>query len=125
MALKKLNQFLHFDFRGFSDGKIYQVVGISEWVDYETKKHMGTKIETVIVEDKTQYTHKDGEIITNRYEKLVYKIKKDINIPINTRVEPVNPVAKVYGDYRNQLSVIADDIRIISPRTVETPKVRV
>ena len=125
MALKKLNQFLYFDFRGFSDGKIYQVVGISEWVDYETKKHMGTKVETVIVEDKTQYTHKDGEIITNRYEKLVYKIKKDINVPINARVEPVNPVAKVYGDYRNQLSVVADDIRIISPRTVETPKVRV
>lgn len=125
MALKRLNQFLRFDFPGFSDGKIYQVTGISEWIDFESKKHIGTKIEVVIVEDKTKYAHRDGEVISNRYEKLVIKVKKDIKVPIDARVEPVNPVATVYGDYRNQLSIVADDIRIVLPRAVESPKVRV
>ncbi|HIV42590.1 MAG TPA: hypothetical protein H9904_11550, partial [Candidatus Mediterraneibacter guildfordensis] len=105
--------------------KICQVVGVSEWVDYDTKKHIGTKIEVVIVEDKTRYTYKDGEVVSNRFEKLVYKVKKDVKVPIDARVEPVNPVATVYGDFRNQLSIVADDIRIISPRVADIPKVRV
>ena len=125
MALKKLNQFLQFDYPRFSDGKICQVVGVSEWVDYDTKKHIGTKIEVVIVEDKTRYTYKDGEVVSNRFEKLVYKVKKDVKVPIDARVEPVNPVATVYGDFRNQLSIVEDDIRIISPRVADIPKVRV
>lgn len=118
MALKKLSQFVHFDFKGFMEGKICLVVGISEWVDHDTKKHMGTKVEVVIVEDKTQYVHKDGEVISNRYEKLIYKVKKDIKVPIDARVVPVNPVGTVYGDYRNQLSIVADDIRVIQPVNV-------
>ncbi|MCI8526816.1 MAG: hypothetical protein HFF17_13080 [Oscillospiraceae bacterium] len=115
MALKKLNQFLKFDFEAFSKGKVYQVSGTSEWVDFTSKAHMGTKVEVAILKDETQYKQKEGENVSNRYEKLNFKVRKDVKIPLNAYVVPVNATATVYGDYRNQLSVTADDIRVLTP----------
>lgn len=117
--MKKLNQFVKFLFDDFSKGKVYRVIGVRPWIDYNTKELMGTKVEVVIAEDNTAYDTQNGETITNQYEKLTFKIsKKDINIPMNARVIPVNPVAVVYGEYRNQLSVTADDIKVITPQKV-------
>lgn len=116
--MKKLNQFNKFLFEEFSKGKVYRVIGVHPWVDFETKKHMGTKVDVVVAEDNTQYATKDGEVVTNQYEKLTFKIKKDVVVPTNARVMPVNPVATVYGEYRNKLAVTADDIRVIVPQKV-------
>lgn len=113
MALKKLSQFVLFDFQAFSKGKVYRVTGSSEWLDYATKAHMGTKVDAAIVKDGTPYKLKDGENVTNLYEKITFKIRKDVSVPINACVMPVNAVATVYGDYRNQLSVTADDIQVL------------
>lgn len=115
--MKKLSQFLIFDMDAFSNGKLYQVTGVREWVDYNTKVHMGVKIDTIIAKDSTPYKQKDGEIVTNQYEKLTIKCKKDVKVPLNAYVMPINAVGVVYGDYRNQLSVTADDIRIMQPKT--------
>lgn len=116
--MKKLNQFVKFLFEDFSKGKVYRVIGVRPWIDYNTKELMGTKVEVVIAEDNTAYDTKDGENVTNQYEKLSFKIKKDVKVPMNARVIPVNPVAVVYGDYRNQLSVTADDIKVVAPQKV-------
>lgn len=126
MSLKKLNQFLKFDYARFHNGKILQVIGLSEWKEYKTEKHLGVKIETVITKDATEYIQKEGEKVSNLYEKLIFKCPKDIKVPLNAIIEPINPVATVYGDFRNQLSIVVDDIRVITPstRTVESPKVR-
>ena len=113
MALKKLNQFLRFDYEEFSKGKVYQTIGTSEWKDYETKAHMGVKVEALIAKDNTPYKQKEGEHVTNAFEKITFKIRKAASIPVGSWVMPVNAVAVVYGDYRNQLSVTADDIRTI------------
>lgn len=115
--MKKLSQFLKFDFEEFSVGKLYQVIGIAPWVDYNTKAHMGIKLETIIAKDTTPYKCKDGEVVTNRYEKLTFKCKKDVQVPINAYIMPVNAVGVVYGDYRNQLSVTVDDVKIMQPKT--------
>ena len=96
--MKKLSQFLKFDFEEFSKGKVYQVNGISEWVDYTTKVHMGTKVEVGIIRDDTQYKQKEDENVSNRFEKLTFKILKDVKVPINSCVVPVNAVATVYGE---------------------------
>ena len=111
--MKKLSQFVKFDFEGFSKGKLYKVTGVEKWDDYDTKVHLGTRLKTVIAKDETPYKQKDGEMVTNLYEQLTFKVPKDIKIPIGSYVVPVNPVAVVYGNYRNQLSVKADDIRIL------------
>ncbi len=117
--MKKLSQFLKFDFEAFSKGKSYRVIEKSEWVDFETKKHMGTKFTAVITKDNTQYKLKDGECVSNLYEKFNIKVTKDVDVPLNAFIVPINAVATVYGDYKNQLSVTADDIRIIPVKRVE------
>ena len=115
MAMKKLSQFLKFDWKEFSNGKTLQVIGIQEWVDYNTKAHMGKKIEALITKDNTPYKQNEGEHVTNAFEKITFKVSKDVNIPVGSYIEPVNVTATVYGEYRNQLSVTADDIRVITP----------
>ena len=116
LIMKGLNQFLGFDWNAFAEGKTFIVTGISELVDFNTKAHLGTKVECVIGADKTPYTFKDGETFTNRFEKISFKVSKDVNIPIETRVIPVNAVASIYGEYRNQLSVKCDDIQVVMPK---------
>ena len=74
---------------------------------------MGTKIEIVVIGDKNRYKTTNGEAVSNMYEKMTVKIAKDIDVPMNAHVRLVNPQASVYVQYRNQLSIVADDIEVI------------
>ena len=112
--MKKLNQFLRFDFDEFAMGKRFMAIGQQEWKDYNTANALGTRIKVVIVQDKTVYEVQEGEIVSNLYEKFTVKIPKAISIPMNSEIRLKNAEATVYGDYRNQLSVIAEDIEVIS-----------
>ena len=114
--MKGLNQFLKFDWDSFAEGKQFIVTGISDYQDYETKAHLGTKVDCVIAADKTPYVFKDGKEFTNRFEKISFKVSKDMNIPLESRVMPKNVVASIYGEYRNQLSVKCDDIVVATPK---------
>lgn len=113
--MKKLSQFLRFDWERFRSGKDLNVTEVKEWVDFENKGTvLGTVIEVVILTDDTEYELKPGEMVTNRFEKFKIKIpKKNVAVQVGDFVEPINPVATVYGDHRNQLSVKADDIRVL------------
>lgn len=113
MALKKLSQFESFDAQGFFSNLNLGSVGTSEWKDFDTGAHKGTKVEVVIIGDKHVYNLTGGAQISNVYEKLTVKVPKDIDVPMNAHVRLVNPNATVYGQYRNQLSVTADDIEVI------------
>lgn len=114
--MKHLNEFLTFDIDGFLKDKALMTVSVKEWNDYDTKKHMGTKIEVVITKDNTPYRQKSGEQTTNRFEKLTIKVTKDVNVPLESYVLPVNATATVYGEYRNMLSITADDIKVSQPK---------
>lgn len=111
--MKKLGQFLKFDWKAFAKDKRFLCTGGSEWVDCETKEHRGTKIEVVISVDNTEYRHTEGEVVSNRFEKLAIKVSDDIDIPVDQYVMPTGVVAKVYGDCRNQLSVTATGLTAI------------
>ena len=121
MNMKHLNEFIKFDWDKFVEKKGFLVTGISELQDFESKKHLGTKIEVVIIEDGTNYKQKEGECVTNRFEKILFKIYKDVNVPLNSQVLPVNVSASIYGDYRNQLSVKAEDIKVIDTKALTQP----
>lgn len=108
--MKKLNNFLKFDVDKFLNDKKLKFLGVSEWKDFESKEVLGSKYTVVIVEDKTDYNCKDGEMVTNLYEKLQLKCKKNINIPMGAIVKPINAVGVVWGDFRNNLSICCDDI---------------
>ncbi len=114
MAFKKLAQFEYFDIEEFLKGLGLGTVGQSEWKNFDTGKHEGTKVDLVIVSDKNKYISTNGEVVSNIYEKMTVKIPKDIDVPMNAHVRLINPSAKVYGQYRNQLAVTADDIEVIS-----------
>lgn len=120
--MKYLTQFLKFYWQGFRNGKTFSVTGIREWVDYTSKEKRGWCVDTVIVEDKTQYKAKNGEIGSNLYEKVTFKVEGTARPSVNVgdSVEPVGePVCTVYGDYRNQLSVRCSGVQVVPVATTK------
>lgn len=121
-ALKGLRGFEgEFKIMEFLAGKTLAVMECSELRDHEDGKPgtvRGSKVTVVVLEDKTVYpsTGKNGQLITNKYAQLAVKIpgKMGLSIPVDTVVELVNPTAKVWGDYRNQLSITAEDVRPVA-----------
>ena len=117
--MKYLSQFLVFDWERFNQGKQYVATGVSEYTDYDTGNHLGTKVDAVIISDKTPYKQKDGSTGNNRFEKICFKCSKDVNVPLDARIDPKGVVATVYGDYRNLLSIKCEDIVILDGSKVK------
>lgn len=114
VKMKKLNKFLSFDWEAFAKGKTFMVTECKPWLDYDSKKVLGTKVGFIIIEDKTDYDVLEGEIaVSNTWEKGVIKIRKEINIPEKSIIQPKGVIASVYGEYRNQLSIEAKEINIV------------
>lgn len=115
--MNNLAQFTRFDAAGFLAGKKLQFVDKSNWVDHDTGALLGTRVDLVILEDKTAYKPKaDGTPArTNRFEKLAVKVPGAVSLADDALVELVNPTGTVWGEYRNQLSLKADEVREIAP----------
>lgn len=113
--MKKLNHFTVFNWPAFSKGKRFACTGCSEWRSFDTGAHLGTKVEAAIVEDLTDYGEDSGSV-TNLFEKLTFKVGRDISVPIGVEIQPKNVQATVYGDFRNQLSCVAEDIVFQPPK---------
>ncbi len=113
--MKKLNMFLQFDWDGFAKDKSFQVTDVKPLRDREHNETvLGTVVELVILKDDTDYQTKPGEVVSNLYEKLRVKIpRSSVDVQVGDPVALINPVATVFGDYRNQLSVKADDILVL------------
>lgn len=108
--MKRLRDFVTFDWDKFIKGKKLAVVEITDNEDFETKEHLGSKVKVVIVEDKTAYSVTDGKPVSNKYETITLKCTKDIDLPADTMVIARGVTASVYGDYNNKLSVHCDDV---------------
>ena len=114
--LKGLNYFVAFQTAEFLKGKVLTVTAVRDWEDYNTKQPLGTKVEVTVTADNTVYPPaKDGQPISNLYEKFWLKVPDKVSFPIGAQVAPVNPVATIYGKYRNELSVRAEAIKGLSP----------
>ena len=114
--MKGLSQFVKFDWDSFANGKQFLVVGTSEYQDFESKQHLGTKVDCIITVDKTPYEFKDGKVFTNRFERVTFKVGKDISVPVDAYVLPKGVKASIYGEFRNQLSVKCDDLAVATPK---------
>ena len=111
-----LAQYLRFDSTAFLKDKVLSATSCGPLKDFETKRVTGSKVVVVITKDETHYKPKaDGTAITNLFEKITVKLpgKMGLNIPVGSVVELINPTGTVYGEYRNQLSITADDIKVI------------
>lgn len=114
--MKGLAQFQEFNWDAFANGKQFLVVGVGEYQDYESKQHLGTKIDCIITVDKTQYAFKDGKEFSNRFERITFKVAKDISVPVDAYVMPKGVKASIYGEFRNQLSIKCDDLAVATPK---------
>lgn len=124
--MKGLGQFRQFDWAGFSAGKAYQVVGVSDWLDRDTGKRLGKRVDVVITADNTRYESRNGEQFTNLYERLTFKVEGSaaVDVAIGDTVIPVDAVARCYGEYNNQLSIVCKGVQTV-PAPQSMPKSKV
>lgn len=110
--MKRLNVFSHVDVETMAANMELKAMKSEILSDFETKKELGAKYTVLIWSDSNDY----GTIgISNAGETFTVKIlgqkPKHIETPID--IELVSPTGIIYGDYRNQLSVTADDIVLL------------
>ena len=116
-----LKSFMKFDWDDFADEKEFTVKSTSDWTDYNTKEKLGTKIEVVISKDDTTYPGKKGNEVSNIFETLFFKVKKEVDVSPKKKVVPVNPTVTAYGmdkagnfsSFLNCLSITCEDISIL------------
>lgn len=112
--MKNLYQFQKFDLPAFLQGKELTVTGCRPWKDHDTQQELGSVVDTAITKDETDYPpSKDGRVVSNLFEKFTIKVPKAVSVPVGAVVTIVNGTATVYGDFRNQLSVRAEDVKIV------------
>lgn len=120
--MKGLNQFRRFDWNGFASDKIFQVVSVADWADHDTGHHLGKRVTVVITQDNTRYAFKEGQMFTNLFERLTFKVTRDTSVAIGDIMVPIDAVARCYGEFNNQLSVTCKGIRVVPPQ--EAPKAK-
>lgn len=108
MALRGLNRFQHFDLPAFLKDKRLAFLKATIWKDGDAE--LGTKVVAQIIEDRTQYTQPGtdnfGEQLTVKVRGVAPSAFAQLR-PLSTEIV-VKDVerAVIYGDYRNQLSII-------------------
>lgn len=119
--MKFLNQFQKFDMTAFLDGKALRVVGTRPWSDHDSGRHLGPIVDMVIWSDKTPYTRKDpSDTSSNRFEKVAVKVSGPVSVQEDDPVELVKATGTIWGDYRNNLAVKAEGVRVISQSAATT-----
>lgn len=119
--MKRLTDFLIFHLEEFTKDKTLRVTDIKTWYeDKERQKPIGDSIEVGCARDKTLHINaKTGEELreVNLFEKFSIKVPYGHTpVKIGDYVEIVEGKGTVYGEYRNQLSVKAKDVRVIDPK---------
>jgi len=108
MGLKSLNQFQRFDLVEFLKDKRLAYLKATAWEDNGAE--LGSKVTIQIVEDRTRYSQPGknnfGEQITVKVRGVAPSAFSQLR-PLTTEVI-IKDVerAVVYGEYRNQLSII-------------------
>ena len=114
--MKCLAKYTVFDLATFLAEKELTAVGCSPWLDHATGAVLGTRVDVAITHDDTEYPPaKDGSTQSNLYERFSVKVAKEVTIPIGAIVTIIDGNGTVYGDFRNQLSVRAADVRVVNP----------
>ena len=117
--MQGLYEFVRFDIKAFLSDKVLRSVSCGPLTDYQSKEVIGTRVGVVITEDNTAYRPtKSGAQVSNLYERMSVKVRgKNLTIAPGQVVELVAPVGVVYGERNNQLSITAEDVRIVQPQS--------
>lgn len=107
-----LTYFNKFDVDSFLKDKKIMIMNAKEYLNYETKVLEGYTYVCIIDTDNTEYANKARNL--NEGEQFNVKVK-GTKRPFKKYqfVKLVNPKATIYGEFRNFLSVKADDIKFM------------
>lgn len=113
--MNNLRYFERFLLEDFLQGKELTVKNCKPWKDFDSGEEKGSRIEVIITKDATIYPPgKDGKISTNLFENFMIKIPKtNFTVDVGAVIIPINGKGSVYGDYRNHLSIMADDVKVV------------
>lgn len=112
MLLMYLHPYDTFPFDNFAKGKKFEVTEMKPWLDYDTGRRLGTTVTVSIAEDNSEYPPSaNGEVRDNYRQVFNVKVRKE-TVAVNRfdLVRFVGVQAKIYGEFRNQLSVEAEDV---------------
>lgn len=96
--LGHINDFYNFDFEGFIREKALEVVEISGWDEYKrteagksekTGVVLGSRVRASIIHDGTNYNLKDGEMFSNKFKDMIFKIRlplSEVNIKCGDKI---------------------------------------
>lgn len=112
-----LYMYEEFNLEKFLHGKELSVTGCHPWTDFDTKRELGSVVEVAITKDSTEYPRKKaGDTRTNLYGTFRIKLPKlNYVVPVGAIITIVNGDPTVYGERRDQLSVKAEDVKVITP----------
>ena len=98
-----------------------KLVSISDWADYQTKKHLGKKYELVIMEDN--HEGEGYEKGSNNYEKFYVKMPHDKQMPVDVgdivKIVGIKKL-KIYGKWSDGLTCEAQGL--VSPEEYDRLK---
>lgn len=115
-CLAGVKAYMHIDADAFLNLLDFTVVGVKRWMTYGTDHQEGYRVETMVTADRATHPPKeDGEIVTNLYRPLTFKVKSMVkpNVNIGDKVVAVNPVIKLWGQYMMYVSITCDDVVVV------------
>lgn len=114
--MKGTRLFEHFDRAAFFKDKDCTVTGVSQWLEHETRKPLGWRVDTIVTRDDTQYHTKDGRVISNLYQTQAIKCREEPNVKVGDIVVPDGDVTCVlYGQYRSDISIKCNTVKVVAP----------
>jgi len=114
--MKRLRQFNKFDCEAFFKEKDVRVLAHEDWNEYdngEITKRLGTKYKCVIATDSTIYGDENEANDLNAGEQVDVKVPHpEKEYKKFSKITLINASGSVYGTFQNELSVVAEDVKI-------------
>lgn len=111
--VKRLNSFQFFNTIAFLEKLILMGMRCEPWQDFSTKQLKGIKVTATVWADHHDY---GDPSISNVGEQLVIKVLNPnaelLDFTTPHFIEVINPTGKIYGEFSNQLSLVADQVVI-------------
>lgn len=111
--MKMLGRFQFFDTDSFFDGIRAMGMKCEDLLDFDSKEKKGIKITATIWSDSHDY---GNATVSNVGEQLVIKVLDPnaqlLDFTPPHFIEVINPTGKIYGEFSNQLSLVADQVVI-------------
>lgn len=112
--LKRLNNFQLFEADKFLEKLDLMGLKCELWSDYESKQIKGIKITATVWSDSHDY---GNDSVSNVGEQLVIKVLDSNAVLLDFKtphfIEAINPKGTIYGEFSNQLSLVADQVVIM------------